>query len=95
MARFLQRVTAISRDGSDKETLYKKKKKKKKKKTSLWLRPMERRQRRTAKALKTFGDTLLTRHNRSKRKRRNGWLRDGNLNTMRASRKAARKLLNI
>jgi hypothetical protein len=94
MAKFLQRVTAISRDGSDKETLYKKKKKKKKK-TSLWLRPMERRQRRTAKALKTFGDTLLTRHNKSRRKRRNGWLRDGGLNSMRASRKAARKLLNI
>ncbi|HWO22080.1 MAG TPA: hypothetical protein VNO30_25130 [Kofleriaceae bacterium] len=94
MARFLRRVTAVSRDGDETETLYKKKKKKKKK-TSLWLRPMERRQRRTAKALKTFGDTLLSRHNRSKRKRRNGWLRDGGLNTMRASRKAARKLLNI
>jgi hypothetical protein len=94
MAKFVQRVTAVSLDGKDTETVYKKKKKKKKK-TSLWLRPLERSQRRSAKAMKVFGETLFDRHKRSKRKRRNGWLRDGGLNTMRASRKAARKLFNI
>lgn len=93
MAKFLRRITAVSRDGGTIDTIYKEKKKKKK--TSLWLRPMERAHRRTAQAIKVFGETLYTRHNRSKRKRRNGWFLDTGLNLMRANRKATRKYLNI
>jgi hypothetical protein len=91
MAKFLTRITAVSADG--RETIYKKEKKNRK--VARWLRPMERRQRRSANAAATFSTELLRLHKRSNRKRRNGWLRDGSINMLKATRKASKKLLNI
>lgn len=93
MAKFLSRITAVSADGGDRETIYKKKRKRRK--IARWLRPMERRQRRSADASATFSNELLRLHKRSNRKRRNGWLRDGSINVLKATRKASKKLLNI
>jgi hypothetical protein len=93
MAKFISRITAVSLDGSDRDTIYRDKKKNRK--VSRWLRPLERRTRRANRALQVFGEEIASRHNRSNRKRRNGWLREGNLNLMKASRKAGKKLFNI
>ncbi len=93
MASFIRKITVVSMDGGAAETIYKKKRKKRK--ISRWLKPMERRDRRAARALKAFGDEWLSRHSRSNRKRKNGWMRDGSRNLMRANRKAYKKLTKI
>lgn len=93
MARFVQRITMVSLSGESlgqSQTLYKKKKKKRK--VSKWLRPMEKGQRRILRAAEAFSSESLSRHNRSNRKRRNGWMRDMGLNQARATRKAMKKL---
>jgi hypothetical protein len=92
MAKFVARVTAVSLEDGTTQTLVKSSKKRK---VSKWLRPMEKSQRRMIKSLATFGSELLQRHDRSNRKRRNGWLRDGSLNMMRAQRKATKMLFNL
>lgn len=93
MAKFVKRITVVSIEGGAFETVYKKKRKKRK--ISRWLKPMERRDRRMARAMKAFSDEWLERHNRSNRKRKDGWMRDGRRNFMRANRKAYKKLVKM
>jgi hypothetical protein len=88
MAALYSRITVVRPDGSD--TLYKKRRKKRR--ISPWLRPIERAARRSMRAKSTFQSELLRRHNRSNRKRRNGWLRDIGINMLRAQGKAMKKL---
>ena len=93
MARFVRRITLVTLDGphqGESTTLYKKKRKKKK--VSRYLRPLERAQRRLLKASDAFASESLGRHNRSNRKRRDGFLRDLGINQIKASRKAFKKL---
>lgn len=90
MASFVRRITVVSSEGNAARTLFKKKRKKRR--VSRWLKPMERNDRKVAKALKAFSDEWLSRHERSNRKRRNGWMRDRGLNMLRANRKAFKKL---
>lgn len=92
MAKFIARITVVSLDPGHKESKVVYKDKKKKRKLSKWLVPMERWQRRSLEAQQTYNDELLARHNRSNRKRRNGFLRDGFLNVARAQRKAMKRL---
>lgn len=63
---------------------------KKKKKTSRQLRGADRTVRSAAKGYKVFGDTLVKRHRRSNRKRKDGGIRDLGANIFRASRKASK-----
>ena len=91
MAKFLQRITMVDLTGRQAPTrIYKAKRKKRK--VSRWLKPLERRDRRLGEAMKAFGGEIVKRHKRSGRKRRNGWLRDGNVNVFKAHRKAVKKL---
>lgn len=94
MSKFVERITAVGLGNwGQSTTIYKSKKKKRK--VSGWLKPIEKRQRHMIEAAATFGNVLLARHNRSNRKRRNGWLRDAPLNLMRAQRKAFKKLFKF
>lgn len=93
MSRFVQRITVVSYAGPNlgqNQQIYKKKKKRKK--IDRWMRPFEKSQRRMLQAANAFTDEALGRHNRSNRKRRNGWLRDYNLNAARAFRKGLKKV---
>lgn len=92
MGKFIARITAVHLEGGQQtsKTLYKAEKKKAK--VSRWVRPIERSQRRMLEAQQVFGEELLARHKRSNRKRRNGFLRDGGMNLMRAQRKALKRL---
>lgn len=92
MAKFISRITVVSVDPGHKESKVIYKDKKKKRKLSRWLVPAERWQRRSLEAQQTYVNELLTRHNSSNRKRRNGFLRDGLLNVTRAQRKAMKRL---
>jgi hypothetical protein len=93
MAKFVARITAVSLEDGQAQTVFDGSKSKRK--VSRWLRPMEKGHRRLLEALATFGATLEERHERSNKKRRNGWLRDAPLNLMRAQRKATKKLFNL
>jgi Family of unknown function (DUF6312) len=66
--------------------------KRKRKKLSRGSRPMEKLARRMARANIKTSDTYLSRHNRSNRKKRNGWLRDLSYNLMRSNRKGQKSL---
>lgn len=85
---FVRRITVLNSDGP--VTLYKKKSKKRK--VSRWLRPGEKRQRRLYEAGETVFGELVRRQNRSNRKRRDGFLRDGPRSALKASRKGWKKL---
>lgn len=92
MAKLIARITVVSVDPGRQESKVLYKSKKKKRKLSRWLAPLERLQRRGLEAQKAFTDELLARQNRSNRKRRDGFLRDGFLNVTRAQRKAIKRL---
>lgn len=92
MGKFVSRITAVSLDDGEAQTVYDAKPKRK---VSRWLRPMEKGHRRLAEALAAFGAELQGRHDRSNQKRKNGWLRDAPMNVMRAQREATKKLFNL
>ena len=71
------------------------KKSKRKRKRSKSLRRPEKNARKLRAAMRTFLDEADARHDRSSRKKKDGWLRDGPKNTMRAQRKAFKKLRKI
>ena len=93
MARFVRRITKVPMNGSpgNVQEIYKKKRKKKRK-VSSWLKPIEKTQRKFLEAADKYSSEVLQRHNRSNRKRRDGWLDDIIVNQTRAVRKAYKKL---
>jgi hypothetical protein len=92
MAKLVARITVVTLEPGRQESKVIYKSKKKKAKLSRWLRPIERLQRRGLEAQQAYSSELLERHQRSNRKRRNGFLRDGLLNVSHAQRKAMKKL---
>ncbi|MFM7546310.1 MAG: hypothetical protein ACKO3I_07365 [Synechococcales cyanobacterium] len=62
----------------------KKKRRKKRKKQSKFLSPLEKIVRRAAKNQVKASDSYLERHEKSNRKKRNGWIRDYNKNASKA-----------
>ncbi len=92
MAGFVRRVTVVRPAEGTAEVVYKDKPKKKKK-ISRWLKRRERRDLRMAEAIQVFGEELSSRHEKSNKKRRNGFIRDRGLNVRLANRKALKQLL--
>ncbi len=70
-------------------------KKRKRRKGSKGVRDWEKLVRRVAEANQTFGDEYLRRHNRSNRKKKDGWLRRLDRSISGAHRKANKKLRRI
>ena len=67
--------------------------KRKRRKGSMPVRPVERLVRRLGKGQKAMVDSYLDRHDRSNRKKQDGWLRDCADNVYKASSKGLRKLI--
>ena len=65
---------------------------KKKRKSTREMKPIERIVRRIVDSQGSTANSYLSRHNTSNRKKRDGWIRDLNLNLARASRKGAKRL---
>ena len=61
-------------------------------KGSRFLRPVERVTRDWADAQSRAANSYLARHNKSNRKRKDGWVRDYALNVLRASRKGSKAI---
>lgn len=95
-SKFVEQVTVISggEGGFASDEVYRLKNGKRRR-LSRWAKPVERLYRKSLQAQNVFASVLLDRSSRSNRKRRNGFLRDGLVNTVRAHRKAAKKLKNL
>ena len=92
MSKFVRRITLVDLSGESAPVVIFKSKQRSKRKISRWLKPYEKMDRRWAKAAKVYGAEVLRRHEKSSRKRRNGWLRDRGVNVLRAQRKAVKRL---
>jgi hypothetical protein len=93
LSRKIQRITVFDRDvtGSLRPVVLFDRRPKKKKQTK-GLKPVERLVRTLADANDKFGSSYASRHRRSNRKRRDGWLRDMAVNYAKAGNKARKEL---
>lgn len=93
LGKSVRKVIKLQPDSSGKiapVVLYQKSEKKRK--VSKELEGVEKGVRRIADAQSAFASTLLVRHNRSNRKRRDGWMRDLAPNMAKAARKSFKRL---
>ncbi|HUR34171.1 MAG TPA: hypothetical protein VM032_10280 [Vicinamibacterales bacterium] len=89
----VRRITVLNRDESGRfvpVVVYAKKRKKRSQTTAL--KPIERLARRIAKANSAAAASYLASHEKANKKRRDGWLRDMQLNFVRAGRRGLKKL---
>jgi hypothetical protein len=93
LGKNVRRVTVIEKDtsGATTATVVFQGRNRKRKQTRTF-RPLEQMVRRIADAQAEGADTYVRRHNRSNRKKRDGWIRDVTLNLARSSRKGAKRL---
>ena len=96
LPKSIKRITILKSDSTGglsegRASFVIKKKKKKSKKQSKGLKIWERIARRGAKANESSTENYLSRHRRSNKKRRDGWLRDYSYNWSRARRKGDKK----
>ncbi|MFO0728218.1 MAG: hypothetical protein U1E65_30835 [Myxococcota bacterium] len=95
MSKFIRRITAIAVPvdralGEPRvEQIYSAPKRK----VSSRNKAAEKASRRVAQALRTLGDELLSRQERANKKRKDGWLKRGNVDVGRAQAKAMKRLL--
>lgn len=93
LGKVVKRVTILaSDDASQSYSTVVYKRKRKTKKGSPGLRNLEKMTRNVMDAQSTQLDRYISRHKRSNRKRKNGWLRDMGSNMMSASSKGMKKL---
>ncbi len=91
----IRRITLLKKNeaGAMTATTVYRAKRRKKKKGSPGVREVERVVRAMGEAQKAATDTLVKRHKRSNRKRKDGWLNDLGQNVFKASGKGLRKLM--
>lgn len=93
LAKVVKRVTILASDDANQSySTVVFKRKRKSKKGSPGLRNLEKMTRNVLDVQGTQLDRYLSRHKRSNRKRKNGWLRDLGSNVMSANSKAMKKL---
>jgi hypothetical protein len=82
-------VLHVDADGTiQREKLYERRRRRGSKR----LRPFEKAVRRMSRAQGTMADDYLSRHERSNRRKKNGWMKDLGKNVSRSSRKGLRKM---
>jgi hypothetical protein len=86
----MQRVTVVDLNDNSAQTVFEGKGKGKRKKVSDWMKPGERILRRTLKAQEKCWTSALSRHDKSRTKKRDRWLTDGLNNGLRALDKGCR-----
>jgi hypothetical protein len=93
LGRLARRVTVVPPKGAvDATPVLVYERKRKKKKGSPLFRRMDKMVRRSMEAQRAFAEDYLRRHAKSNEKRKDGWVRDGLYNNMRAGRKAMREM---
>lgn len=93
LSKTIRRVTVVERDASGAmQAVAVYVRRRRRKRQTRGLKPVERAVRAISRAGDAFTTTYRSRHGRSNRKRRDGWLRDSLLNLANAGDKARRKL---
>jgi hypothetical protein len=90
----VRRITVLKKDASGQVApviIYERKASKKKRGTRVF-RPFERTIRRALEAQRRSADSYLSRHERSNEKRKDGWIRDLNINALRAGQRGTKAL---
>lgn len=91
LPKSIKRITILSAKPAEAGGMVVKKKRKKKKQSKGVMKLFERLARRSADANGSTSDSYLSRHRRSNKKRRDGWMRDYGYNWVRANRKGGKK----
>ena len=92
LGRLARRVTVVPPKGSGAEPVLIYERKSSKKKGTPVFRPMDKMVRGMMAAERAYAEDYLRRHEKSNCKRKDGWMRDGFYNNMRAGRKAMKAL---
>jgi hypothetical protein len=95
LGRLARRVTVVPVKAAGESPVLIYERKKKKKKGSPLFRPMAKMVRRSMEAQRVFAEDYLRRHAKSNTKRKDGWMRDGFYNNMRAGRKAMKEMKKL
>ena len=90
--KIVKSTTVVRPDSRIRYTVYRVKSRSQARSEAPAVETLGRLQRRLARAQGVFADNYLVRHERSRRKKRNGWIRDEPYNFLRALSKASRKL---
>jgi hypothetical protein len=88
MADLIRRITVIQHGGDAAEATTVFRQRRRRRKVSAIGRPLERAATRLLRAQIAFGEEALRRHNRSTRRRRDGWLVEAPINIVESGRKA-------
>ena len=86
--KLIRRITVLKRSGNATEVTTVYREPRKRRRSSTLISPIERAARRLVRAQIVFGQEALRRHNRSNRRRRDGWVLDVPTNLAESSRKA-------
>ena len=86
----MRRITVVKAGGGVSSQVYRRKRKKGK--ASKHLRPLERLTRRVISAGSDAGQLFERRYRRSRRKKRDGWIRDMPFNVLKAQRRFGKRL---
>ncbi len=92
LGRLARRVTVVPAKGTEASPVLIYERKGKKKKGTFLFRRMDKMVRRAMSAERAYADDYLRRHEKSNRKKKDGWIRDGFYNNMRAGRKAMKEM---
>jgi hypothetical protein len=84
----IRRITVLKSSGETVEAVTVHQEPRKRPRVSAWTSPLEHAARRLVRAQVVFGQEVLRRHNRSNRRRRDGWLLEGPANLIESGRKA-------
>jgi hypothetical protein len=95
LGRLARRVTIVPPKGTDAIPVLVYERQGKKKKGTPLFRGMDKMVRRTMEAERLYADDYLRRHAKSNRKKKDGWVRDGFYNNMRAGRKAMKRMRKL
>jgi hypothetical protein len=88
MMELIRRITVLKRSGKATEATTVYREPRRRRKGSALISPIEHAARRLVRAQIAWGQEALRRHNRSNRRRRNGWLLDVPVNLAESGRKA-------
>src|ERR1700730_15963060 len=90
----IRRITVLKSSGETVEAVTVHQEPRRRPRVSAWTSPLEHAARRLVRAQVVFGQEILRRHNRSNRRRRDGWLLEGPANIIESSRKGLQQELH-
>ncbi len=95
LGRVARRVTIVPPKGTEASPVVVYERKKKKKKGTFLFRRMDKMVRHAMEAERAYAEDYLRRHAKSNEKQKDGWVRDGFYNNMRAGQKAMKEFKKI